>query len=680
MGSLPSDFAISLKARPSSKTNTNLPGLIERINIERGGFQNITEDSLRQEIAEAELGNEDGDENGTSDEEEEEPDRMRELMTSREAMLGQIETAHQSAMFALDFVSLLLSKDTPVQASLSISPYLRELVGMGTLGADKLYAPRTTDVQKQDNKQIAKGWKSQSLNKTVDSILASASRLEKEIELETRYWQQVLAVSNNGWSICRLPNEKHTLGVRFGFSEASPAFKSRSLAALRRNPDGTISLHQGIASSEPQSLRVRIQTGDDQTGSSTSPQPAAEDAPIEALILQARNTIFSEELWQELNREARTMGSYGVQSKDDTLICPLSATKVAVFDLVPLGESSLSGPDDAMAEGIFITLNLLLSYAHRQNQRRRTQPPPPISSQKNIIQPYNLLRAILTRLKHQETTGQLYSLLSPLCRVMETAKLKPLPTFTVTSTPGIPPSQYPQAEQTMLSLIERLETIATFSMSEATTVTISARTSPVRSTFGLTLSPDSPLMSICPPPPQVLTSYPALRDYIYYFTACAIATSISTIPSGLGIDDANVEAEAGHWRQTPHPMTLRMTLPNSATPSKLPSTKQLSISIQPLALRGRAGIRLRAHWEWNGTEQEGTGTSGRKSSFGYPVLMEDVQKALKEDSEAGKKLKRGKGEDVYDWVAWEKESGKDWDDGEGEVFRTLESVVADAGK
>jgi mediator of RNA polymerase II transcription subunit 17, fungi type len=90
---------------------------------------------------------------------------------------------------------------------------------MGTLGADKLHDPRTTDVQKQDNRQIAKGWKSQSLNKTVDSILASASRLEKEIELETRYWQQVLAISDNGWSICRLPNEKHTLGVRFGFSE-----------------------------------------------------------------------------------------------------------------------------------------------------------------------------------------------------------------------------------------------------------------------------------------------------------------------------------------------------------------------------------------------------------------------------------------------------------------------------
>lgn len=90
---------------------------------------------------------------------------------------------------------------------------------MGTLGADKLQAPKLTEAQKLDNKQIAKGWKNQSLNKAVDSILASATRLEKEIETETKYWEQVLAVSDNGWAVCKLPKEKHTLGVRFGFSE-----------------------------------------------------------------------------------------------------------------------------------------------------------------------------------------------------------------------------------------------------------------------------------------------------------------------------------------------------------------------------------------------------------------------------------------------------------------------------
>jgi mediator of RNA polymerase II transcription subunit 17 len=91
MGSLPNDFAISLKAHPSSKANGTLSSLIGRINIERGGFQNITEESLRQEIAEAELQNENGDEDGTSDEDEEEPDRVKELMTSREKILDEIE-------------------------------------------------------------------------------------------------------------------------------------------------------------------------------------------------------------------------------------------------------------------------------------------------------------------------------------------------------------------------------------------------------------------------------------------------------------------------------------------------------------------------------------------------------------------------------------------------------------
>jgi mediator of RNA polymerase II transcription subunit 17, fungi type len=116
-------------------------------------------------------------------------------------------------------VSLLLSKDTPVQASLSISPSLRDAVALGTLGADKLQDSRVTKAQKHDNRRVAKGWKLQGLTDSVDSILSSATRLEKEIEKETQYWEQVLAISENGWAICRLPQERHTLGVRFGFAE-----------------------------------------------------------------------------------------------------------------------------------------------------------------------------------------------------------------------------------------------------------------------------------------------------------------------------------------------------------------------------------------------------------------------------------------------------------------------------
>jgi hypothetical protein len=123
-------------------------------------------------------------------------------------------------------VSLLLSKDQPNTASLTLSPFLRETLGTGTLGADRIHATRITEEQKKDNRCVAKGWKIQNLNTAVDSILASATRLEKEIEVETKYWEQVLAVNEKGWAVCRLPNEKHTLGVRFGFSEGSLPFPS----------------------------------------------------------------------------------------------------------------------------------------------------------------------------------------------------------------------------------------------------------------------------------------------------------------------------------------------------------------------------------------------------------------------------------------------------------------------
>ena len=39
------------------------------------------------------------------------------------------------------------------------------------------------------------------------------------MNLEARYWEDVLAVKQKGWSVCRYPRERQTLGVRYGFLE-----------------------------------------------------------------------------------------------------------------------------------------------------------------------------------------------------------------------------------------------------------------------------------------------------------------------------------------------------------------------------------------------------------------------------------------------------------------------------
>jgi mediator of RNA polymerase II transcription subunit 17 len=94
MGSMPEDFPISLQSWPSKNNDpaTALPTFFQRIYVERGGLRNITEQSLRQEIAHEEAAAAAGG-NGAVEEEqaEEKPDRMKELMTARADMLDHIQ-------------------------------------------------------------------------------------------------------------------------------------------------------------------------------------------------------------------------------------------------------------------------------------------------------------------------------------------------------------------------------------------------------------------------------------------------------------------------------------------------------------------------------------------------------------------------------------------------------------
>ncbi|ESZ89615.1 hypothetical protein SBOR_9999 [Sclerotinia borealis F-4128] len=684
MSSFPNGIPLSLRPAPKSTTGSiPLPILIARINAERGGFRNLSEDSLRQEIAEAELGENDEENESFSEdgETEEEPaDRMKELLTARDEILGQIEHAHNAAMISLDFISLLLSKDAPVQASTSISPSLRELAGMGTLGADKTVQSRITDVQKQENKRIAKGWKASNLNKTVDSILASATRLEKEIDAETKYWEQVLAVSESGWAVCRLPQEKHTLGVRYGFVEAAPAFRNRSLGALRRNPDGSIYLDQGIASPEPQCLRVLIETNGAITGETILPKAVPEDAPIQDLILQARNTIFVSELWQEMSREVRNLASHGLQSDSNTntITLPLSSTKKILIELQTLPNDPFRPvlgprPDSYLANGIHLTLHLLLSLSHRRQHRIRTSPPPPISGQLRPNNPFPILRSLLTRLSHETIISSIHSLLTPLCTTLTSASLPTPPTYTIApgTSPLIPKSSTP--ENILTALTNQLESLTTItfplplsspphssipsSFSHTTPLTplpsilqirtMTATQSHSRPVYYLRITPDtSPLLEICPPP-QTVPEWDYAKEYILWAVGCWLAHIFSF----------SSKEDAGGWKSTPQANVLRKVF---SGPGDKGGVKQMSFEVFSVPILGPAPptklgdkrkekIKITVRWEWTtGAEQEWKDKRDLKEAEG-----------------------------VYDWYSGVNVTGGG--DLE-EVIRTIGEVVQEAGR
>ncbi|KAI1212506.1 subunit 17 of mediator complex-domain-containing protein [Annulohypoxylon truncatum] len=408
-----SNSPFSLRPWPTGdKKPKNLSEFITRVNAERGGFRNVTEAKLREEIAALEDGHIEVDRSSDGEEEEEaDVDKNNNVMVAREEFLKNLEFAHQSAMLGLDFISLLCSKnklhdpdkqretEKREEAMASLSPALRELVPIGSLGASKVNASNITEPRKQDDVAVATGWRLMGINNTVDSVVAAAEKLEKDMELEAKYWADILAVSENGWAVCALPHEPHTLGVRFGFAESAPEFRNSSIAPLRRNGDGTVRLDLGHVGGGSQRVRVTVKKNGKIVDQSPLPRRTPDDAPLQDRVLEARNTAFHQELWYEINREARTLLSSDVYSDSSCITWKQDSETHMIFTLEDLAE-----PDNkyenisnihCSCTAYYVYMQFLLFQGHRQNYHRRTtmtQLPP---NRGVLNQPYTIIRAVV---------------------------------------------------------------------------------------------------------------------------------------------------------------------------------------------------------------------------------------------------------------------------------------------
>lgn len=327
-------------------------------------------------------------------------------------------------MLALDFVSLLLTKEDAAQAGMSLSPTLRDLVGFGVLGADKLAKSNITEARLQDHKTVATGWKFADIDRTVDSLLTSATRLQNEMTVEAKYWGEVLAVSEKGWTITHVPNEPQNLGVRYGFSEAAQDFRNTSLAPMRRSEDGSVELDCGTILGESKRLLVTLEKDGRVVGRSSLPKPLPEGAPLADIVLEARNTIFAQELWHEMNREGRLLLSYGVCIKDGALSYRIDKKLRIVFSLHPLEQNPdeqpwHSLPEDYRAEALSAALHQLLAYAHRVNNQRRSRTNPRNRTQIAAIQPYQILRPVLAHLQHEKSVEEITRFISDLTTILQ---------------------------------------------------------------------------------------------------------------------------------------------------------------------------------------------------------------------------------------------------------------------
>lgn len=212
---------------------------------------------------------------------------------------------------------------------------------------------------------------------------------------------------------------------------ATPTFRDRGLAALRRGNRGDLILDRGLQARKPRSLRVRVQHADRIVG--TSKIVPLELAPgndaIENHIRLTRDALYEEELFHELNREARTLLQHGIESKENLIQLPADSNQQILIDMVEPEECNIWDTDkqghaeDALAETVAQSLRILLSHAHRQKYRRRTQIPPPVTSKRRANPEYSLLRPIVSYLRHKSALEWLKLFLSNITRTLQLAGL-----------------------------------------------------------------------------------------------------------------------------------------------------------------------------------------------------------------------------------------------------------------
>ena len=203
------------------------------------------------------------------------------------------------------------------------------------------------------------------------------------------------------------------------------------MAALRRDEDGNLTLDRGIQFTGDRKLRVRVfQQGKviscnrQARPTVQDPEEAIEEDSIEDEILQARDSLFDEELHAELHREARHLTSQGVTCIGDAIQLPFEATKSIQIDLVDIDdEATVACEDSTISTGISIVLRVLLSHAHHQNIQRRSRPPPPLTQGKIPRPVYQILKPMVEHLQNRSNLQSCLVFARGLAEIMDTAGL-----------------------------------------------------------------------------------------------------------------------------------------------------------------------------------------------------------------------------------------------------------------
>jgi hypothetical protein len=187
----------------------------------------------------------------------------------------------------------------------TLSPIVRDKAGIGTLGAGRIanaaQAARALQIQTGgggggssglsaaevqsldettrfnaqrliEHKTECVGWQLLAMDRASEVLKVGRKQLRAEMRREEKYWSEVLAVRDKGWTLSRMPGQRRVLRVKFGFSESAPDLRALSFAPLRRVKNGQVTLDLS-ALGAPSAIVVTLRKKGNQNPEPSSNRP-----------------------------------------------------------------------------------------------------------------------------------------------------------------------------------------------------------------------------------------------------------------------------------------------------------------------------------------------------------------------------------------------------------------------
>lgn len=307
----------------------------------------------------------------------------------------------------IDTVSFAIAGKSRIGAT-SISDVIRKAAPIGSVEVKQVaQRPPLRPETSQRYDEISTVTRAQAFKTAADKLAAASNRLKDESQRQAQYWEQMAVLRTNGWPLSRLPSNDRLLVLHFACGESGQQYQSKGAATLRQEDSGNLILPGQVDARQQKRLSVTVQRTGVKTGRFICrSQSQAAQMQIEDDLVRAKESLFQEELFNELAREARLVANLGVKIRSSCIEVELRPELIAYVNYAVDNHETLQeyGEDQHLAESIAMGLRLMLvaEYEHKHTLRS-TRSPQPLTQAPRPPTEYAILRPLLARLRHDST-------------------------------------------------------------------------------------------------------------------------------------------------------------------------------------------------------------------------------------------------------------------------------------